>query len=136
MRQFIDTPIVRRPDAIERAFAEVPEEATRNHAVVVPDDLYLITDTTDGYKYGRAGLLSAALEAVPASAAMEGRKVKKGPRGVITARPLLSAFQVAWNTLPCRRRMNPVALQLFISIALPIMITFVATIRVAQVGTE
>jgi predicted AAA+ superfamily ATPase len=63
MRQFIDTLMLHRPDAIEQAFVELVEEAFAHNDVVVLDDLHLVTAITNDFQYERRGLLDAALEA-------------------------------------------------------------------------
>ena len=83
MRQFIDTLMLHRPDAIEQAFVEMVEEAFAHNDVVVLDDLHLVTAITNDFQYERRGLLDAALEATLA----QGRRMIFGydaghaPRG-------------------------------------------------------
>ncbi len=75
MRSFVDMLMLRRPDAIEQSFVEMIEEAMADHAVVLVDDVHLITAITGHYNYTRAGLLDTVLEGIAATACTQSRKL-------------------------------------------------------------
>jgi len=76
MRHFVDALLVRRPDAIEQAFAEMLEEVLAGHDTVIVDDVHLVSRITRHHSYPRNLLLDAALEAVLTGA--RGRRIVFG----------------------------------------------------------
>jgi hypothetical protein len=63
-RQFMDTPSVGEPFAIEEAFLRMVEQALGEHHLVFVDDVHLLTQLTPNCDYPRAYLLDAALTAM------------------------------------------------------------------------
>lgn len=75
MREFVDTLMLRRPDAIEQAFVEMIESAMADHDMILVDDFHLITGIANHYSYNRSGVLDAALEALVSGAAARSKKL-------------------------------------------------------------
>ena len=73
MRQFLDALNSHQPSAIEEAFLDMLDRAVAEHALIILDDLHLVSAIVDARDYPRSYLLDAALTAVLAEAALQGR---------------------------------------------------------------
>jgi SpoVK/Ycf46/Vps4 family AAA+-type ATPase len=75
MAQFMDTLAAGRPFAIEEAFVQMAQQALSAYALVMVDDLHLITQVTQNCDYPRAFLLDAALTAIMEEAVVHRKKL-------------------------------------------------------------
>ncbi|HLK64659.1 MAG TPA: AAA family ATPase [Bryobacteraceae bacterium] len=75
VRQFLVELISRGPAAIEEAFLAMLDQALAGNELVLVDDLHLVTNIVDDCEYPRSHLLDAALTAVLAEAAVQGKKI-------------------------------------------------------------
>ena len=68
----------REPAAIEEAFLDMVEQSLAAHDLVIVDDLHLVANTANNYKYPRAHLLDAALTGIMGEAAAWHKKLVFG----------------------------------------------------------
>jgi transitional endoplasmic reticulum ATPase len=78
VREFMRSLAAREPAAIEEAFLDMVEQALAAHQLVIVDDLHLVANTANNYKYPRAHLLDAALTGIMGEAAAWRKKLVFG----------------------------------------------------------
>ena len=80
-RQFMTELAGHQPLAIEEAFLNMLDSALMNHDLVLVDDLHLVTNVVESFRYHRTYLLDAALTTVLGEASAQHKKLIFGTAG-------------------------------------------------------